>query len=60
MPEQRMEHTIRLDKKYVEAVPFASYPIALQTKGVWFHALKKNRSECGTSIGYVRLNGRGA
>lgn len=53
------EHKIKLDPAYAEALKFESYPAAPQIEDVWFHALKKNRSENGAFMEYVRLDEQG-
>ncbi len=53
------DHKIQLDAAYSQALKFEAYPPAAQIDGVWFHALKKNRSENGAFMEYVRLNEKG-
>lgn len=59
MPEQTAEHTIKLAPEYAQELKFEAYPAAPQIDGVWFHALKKNRSENGAFMEYVRLDAQG-
>lgn len=53
------EHLIRLAPEYAQELKFESYPAAPQIDGVWIHALKKNRSENGAFMEYVRLDEQG-
>ncbi|AZI42072.1 dTDP-4-dehydrorhamnose 3,5-epimerase [Deinococcus psychrotolerans] len=53
------DHKIKLATQYAEALKFESYPAAPQIEGVWFHALKKNRSENGAFMEYLRLGDEG-
>ena len=53
------EHKIKLDAPYAEALQFENYPAAPQIEGVWVHALKKNRSENGAFMEYLRLDENG-
>jgi len=50
---------IKLASGYAEALQFESYPAAPQIEGVWFQALKKNRSENGAFMEYLRLGEEG-
>ena len=50
---------IKLAPEYAEALGFEAYPAQPQIEGVWFHALKKNRSENGAFMEYLRLNEQG-
>ena len=50
---------IKLASGYAEALKFESYPAAPQIEGVWFQALKKNRSENGAFMEYLRLGEEG-
>lgn len=59
MSEQTAEHTIKLAPEYAQELKFEAYPAAPQIDGVWFHALKKNRSENGAFMEYVRLDEQG-
>lgn len=52
-------HKIKLDKQFADQLSFESYPAAPHIDGVWFHALKKNRSENGAFMEYVRLDDQG-
>jgi dTDP-4-dehydrorhamnose 3,5-epimerase len=49
-------HAIRLATEYASALTFESYPAAPQIDGVWVQALKKNRSENGAFMEYLRLD----
>jgi len=53
------EHTIKLAPEYAQELKFETYPAAAQIDGVWFHPLKKNRSENGAFMEYVRLDEHG-
>ncbi|PNY79895.1 dTDP-4-dehydrorhamnose 3,5-epimerase family protein [Deinococcus koreensis] len=53
------DHTIQLAPEYASELKFESYPAAPQIEGVWVHALKKNRSENGAFMEYLRLDERG-
>jgi dTDP-4-dehydrorhamnose 3,5-epimerase len=53
------DHKIKLETQYAQALKFEVYPAALQIEGVWFHALKKNRSENGAFMEYLRLGEEG-
>ena len=53
------DHKIKLAPEYAEALGFESYLAQPQIEGVWFHALKKNRSENGAFMEYVRLDEKG-
>lgn len=53
------EHLIRLAPEYTQELKFEAYPAAPQIDGVWIHALKKNRSENGAFMEYVRLDEQG-
>jgi dTDP-4-dehydrorhamnose 3,5-epimerase len=50
-----MIHKIELAPEYASTLKFEAYPAAPQIDGVWFHALKKNRSENGAFMEYLRL-----
>ncbi|CAM3627986.1 dTDP-4-dehydrorhamnose 3,5-epimerase family protein [Deinococcus frigens] len=50
---------IPLAPDYAAALTFESYPAAPQIDGVWVHALKKNRSENGAFMEYLRLDEAG-
>ncbi|WP_424951104.1 dTDP-4-dehydrorhamnose 3,5-epimerase family protein [Deinococcus sp.] len=50
---------IELAPEYSSILKFEAYPAAPQIEGVWFHALKKNRSENGAFMEYLRLGGEG-
>ncbi|WP_412030006.1 dTDP-4-dehydrorhamnose 3,5-epimerase family protein [Deinococcus yunweiensis] len=52
-------HTIPLAPEYARALTFETYPAAPQIGGVWVHALKKNRSENGAFMEYLRLDDHG-
>lgn len=52
-------HKIKLDQNYLESLTFETYPAASQIDGVWVHALKKNRSENGAFMEYLRLDTEG-
>ena len=56
---EQAAHKIKLDTKYADALAFEKYPAQPQIDGVWFHALKKNRSENGAFMEYVRLDENG-
>ena len=58
MAEQAV-HKIKLHTQYADALAFEKYPAQPQIDGVWFHALKKNRSENGAFMEYVRLDENG-
>lgn len=53
------DHKIKLAPEYAEALGFESYPAQPQIEGVWFHTLRKNRSENGAFMEYLRLDGQG-
>ncbi|GGM18620.1 dTDP-4-dehydrorhamnose 3,5-epimerase family protein [Deinococcus aerophilus] len=53
------DRKIKLDASTTQALTFETYPAAPQIDGVWFHALKKNRSENGAFMEYLRLNETG-
>ncbi|GGO19982.1 dTDP-4-dehydrorhamnose 3,5-epimerase family protein [Deinococcus humi] len=53
------DHKIKLDASAAQALTFETYPAAPQIDGVWSHALKKNRSENGAFMEYLRLNEAG-
>lgn len=48
-------HKIKLDTSSTQALTFETCPAALQIDGVWFHFPKKNRSENGAFMEYLRL-----
>lgn len=50
---------IKLADEYARALSFERYPAQPTIEGVWFHALKKNRSENGAFMEYLRLDERG-
>ncbi|MFC4452172.1 dTDP-4-dehydrorhamnose 3,5-epimerase family protein [Deinococcus sonorensis] len=54
-----MTHRIELAPEYTEALTFETYPAAPQIEGVWVHALRKNRSENGAFMEYLRLDEAG-
>lgn len=56
---QQSPHKIELAPEYTERLEFEAYPPAPQIDGVWFHALKKNRSENGAFMEYLRLGEEG-
>ncbi len=53
------DHRIKLDASPTQALTFETYPAAPQIDGVWVHALKKNRSENGAFMEYLRLDEAG-
>lgn len=53
------QYRIRLEAPYAEALKFETYPAASQIEGVWVQALKKNRSENGAFMEYLRLDENG-
>lgn len=53
------DHSVKLDGKYLEALTFESYLAAPHIDGVWLHPLKKNRSENGAFMEYMRLSEHG-
>ena len=53
------DHKIKLDALATQALTFEAYPAAPQIGGVWVHALKKNRSENGAFMEYLRLDEAG-
>ena len=53
------DHKIQLAATSAQALTFETYPAAPQIDGVWFHALKKNRSENGAFMEYLRLDEAG-
>ncbi|GGK95236.1 dTDP-4-dehydrorhamnose 3,5-epimerase family protein [Deinococcus radiotolerans] len=53
------EHAIMLAPQYAQELTFETYPVAPQIHGVWIHALKKNRSENGAFMEYVRMDVEG-
>ena len=59
MTQQSSTHKIELAPEYASVLKFESYPTAPQIEGVWFHALKKNRSENGAFMEYLRLDDEG-
>ncbi|ULH15303.1 dTDP-4-dehydrorhamnose 3,5-epimerase family protein [Deinococcus sp. KNUC1210] len=50
---------IQLAPEYADILKFEAYPAAPQIEGVWFHALKKNRSENGAFMEYLRIGEEG-
>lgn len=50
-----MTQKILLAPEYAEVLSFETYPPAPQIAGVWVHALRKNRSENGAFMEYLRL-----
>ncbi|QFP76208.1 dTDP-4-dehydrorhamnose 3,5-epimerase family protein [Deinococcus sp. AJ005] len=55
----RPELTIPLTASALAALTFETYPPAPQIDGVWVQALKKNRSENGAFMEYLRLDDAG-
>lgn len=53
------DHQIQLAPEYAAALSFETYPPAPQIEGVWFQALRKNRSENGAFMEYLRLDEQG-
>jgi dTDP-4-dehydrorhamnose 3,5-epimerase len=53
------EYTIKLAPEYSQKLKFETYPTAAQIDGVWLHSLKKNRSENGAFMEYLRLDQNG-
>lgn len=53
------EHKVALAPEYAQALSFETYPAQPEIEGVWFHALKKNRSENGAFMEYLRLDEAG-
>ena len=53
------DHFIKLAPDYAAALTFETYPAAPQIEGVWMQALRKNRSENGAFMEYLRLNDAG-
>src|SRR6476659_7464700 len=53
------DHATTLAPEYAQALTFESYPAAPQIDGVWVHALRKNRSENGAFMEYLRLDAQG-
>lgn len=56
---QHGTHTIELAPEYARILTFETYPAAPQIEGVWVHALRKNRSENGAFMEYLRLDDQG-
>ena len=54
-----MSHKIGLATEYAGVLKFEAYPAAPLIEGVWIHALKKNRSENGAFMEYLRLGDDG-
>ena len=54
-----MSHKIELAIEYADGLKFEAYPAAPLIEGVWVHALKKNRSENGAFMEYLRLGDDG-
>lgn len=50
------DHVIKLASEYYPSLVFEEYPIASLIEDVWTHALKKNRSENGAFMEYLRIN----
>jgi len=50
---------IRLAPEHEQSLRFEAYPSAPAIEGVWVHALRKNRSENGAFMEYLRLNESG-
>ncbi len=50
---------MELAPEYARALTFETYPPAPMIEGVWTHPLRKNRSENGAFMEYVRLDGSG-
>ncbi|MBB6097617.1 dTDP-4-dehydrorhamnose 3,5-epimerase [Deinobacterium chartae] len=50
---------IELAEPYAAQLTFESYPPAPAIEGVWTHALRKNRSENGAFMEYLRLDEAG-
>lgn len=50
---------IPLAPEYAASLSFETYPAAPQIDGVWVQALKKNRSENGAFMEYLRLDDAG-
>jgi dTDP-4-dehydrorhamnose 3,5-epimerase len=50
---------LEVSPQTANALTFEAYPAAPQINGVWVHALKKNRSENGAFMEYLRLDGQG-
>lgn len=53
------QYAVRLEAAAAQALGFESYPAAPQIDGVWVQALKKNRSENGAFMEYLRLDESG-
>jgi len=54
-----MTHKIELAPEFSSALTFESYPAAPAIEGVWTHPLRKNRSENGAFMEYLRLDEHG-
>ncbi|WP_027482716.1 dTDP-4-dehydrorhamnose 3,5-epimerase family protein [Deinococcus pimensis] len=50
---------VELANEYARALTFETYPAAPAIDGVWTHALRKNRSENGAFMEYLRLDEEG-
>lgn len=55
-----MSHKISLASEYAAALQFESYPAQPSIEGVWLQPLRKNRSENGAFMEYLRLGEEGA
>ncbi|ACO47045.1 dTDP-4-dehydrorhamnose 3,5-epimerase family protein [Deinococcus deserti] len=50
---------VELAPEYAAVLTFESYPPAPQIEGVWIQPLRKNRSENGAFMEYLRINEQG-
>lgn len=58
-PQSSPALTVPLAPSALNALTFETYPAAPQIDGVWVQALKKNRSENGAFMEYLRLDDSG-
>jgi dTDP-4-dehydrorhamnose 3,5-epimerase len=54
-----MTYKIELAPEYASSLTFESYHAAPHIEGIWVEALKKNRSENGAFMEYLRLDDQG-
>ncbi|SMB90193.1 dTDP-4-dehydrorhamnose 3,5-epimerase family protein [Deinococcus hopiensis] len=59
MPATQAQHRIQLAPAFTQALKFEAYPASPQIEGVWTQALRKNRSENGAFMEYLRLDEQG-
>lgn len=58
-PTNDVQLAFPLAPEFAQALTFESYPAAPAIEGVWTHQLRKNRSENGAFMEYLRLGDEG-